>query len=161
MKRRAICSLLLSVVVIVASFLSVPAQGKPDLVVASVGIEDDGQGFVRNVTVSVTNICPYANAPTSYVLVSFKESADKSAKTVLFVGNSVPALKGSDSFSQTFRITDAKIDGRTHVVVEVDPYQKVAEANEDNNWWKLHPNSRPPLPTERNPCFSKPNGSLK
>lgn len=149
------CHLLMSLVVIASSSLAAQGQGKPDLVVAKVNVEDDGQGFIREVSVSVANVCD-ATAAASYVLVSFKESADTSAKTILFVGNPVPSLKGSESFSEKFAITDTKIDAGMHVVVEVDPYQKVAEANEDNNWWKLNPSSKPPVSTRRNPCSSKP-----
>lgn len=146
---------LLLAVVVMAGSLSVQGQGKPDLVVAKVDVEDDRQGFIREVTVSVANVC-YATAAASYILVSFKETADTSAKTILFVGNAVPSLKASESFSDKFPITDVKIGVGTHLVVEVDPYQKVAEANEDNNWWKLNPNSKPPDSNRRNPCSSKP-----
>lgn len=137
--------------------ISTPAQGqaKPDLVVSGVQVENDVQGFVSKVTVKVTNVCRQSSAGASYVLVSFKQSAEKTAKTILFIGNTVQPLKGAESFMQSFPITEMKIGSGRHILIEVDPYNKVAEANESNNWWKLNPDSKPASPSGQYQCTSK------
>ncbi|CAN5610930.1 hypothetical protein BH20ACI4_BH20ACI4_05960 [soil metagenome] len=116
------------------------AQAKPDLTVARLIITKDASGLlIQKVTVTVTNGCREANADTSYVLVTFKQNDKKDAKAIYYIGNTVKALKGGESFSQTFDVSEKKIGVGRYVFAEADPYKKVSEASEDNNWRTLFP----------------------
>lgn len=122
-----------------AAFFSA-AQAKPDLIVSRVEIIKDKSGlFVEKITVAVTNGCRDASAGASYILITFKENAEAGAKAIYFIGNTVKALKGGESQTQTFDIADKKIGVGRYVYVEADPYKKVSEASEDNNWRTLFP----------------------
>lgn len=134
--------------VLFGTVMTAQAQAKPDLVVSRFQVQEDGQGFAKQVIVKVTNICTKASS-ASYVLVSFKQNAGPGAKTILSVGNTIPALKPGESALHTFPI-EMKISAGRHVLVEVDPYKKVPEANEDNNWLTLNPDNSP-----------KPNGQYQ
>lgn len=117
---------------------AVAAQAKPDLVVSSATITTNGQ-YVGNITVTVTNACRQRSAGASYVLVTFKQSSQSGAKAIYFIGNTVKALKGGESQSQTFDVSNKKIEVGRYVYIEADPYKKVAEASDDNNWRSLFP----------------------
>jgi len=117
------------------------AQAKPDLTVSKVDITKDRSGlFVQKITVTVMNGCREASADASYVLVTFKQNDKKDAKAIYYVGNTVKALKGSESYTQTFDVSEKKIGVGRYVFAEADPYKKVSEASEDNNWRTLFPN---------------------
>ena len=116
------------------------AQAKPDLTVAKVVLtRDQGGIFVDKVTVTVANGCANTVAGASYILITFKDGAQKDAKATYFVGNTVKPLRGGESQTQTFDISQQKIVFGRYVFVEADPYKKVAEASEDNNWRTLFP----------------------
>lgn len=124
----------------VSAAIETRAQAKPDLIVSRVGITKDATGlFVQKITVTVTNGCREAEAATSYVLVTFRQNAQKDAKAIFYVGNTVKTLKGGESYTQTFDVGEKKIGVGRHVHVEADPYKKVSEASEDNNWRTLFP----------------------
>ena len=127
--------------VLFGTFMTAQAQAKPDLVVSRFQVHEDGQGFVKKVIVKVTNVCTKASG-ASYVQVSFKQNAEPGAKTILSVGNTIPALKPGESALQTFPI-EMKIGAGRHILAEADPYKKVGEANEDNNWWTVNPYDKP------------------
>ena len=115
-------------------------QAKPDLTVARLVATKDASGLlVQKITVTVTNACREANADTSYVLITFKQSAQKDAKAIYYIGNTVKALKGGESHTQTFDVAAKKIGVGRYVFAEADPYKKVSEASEDNNWRTLFP----------------------
>ncbi|MGI8639909.1 MAG: CARDB domain-containing protein [Pyrinomonadaceae bacterium] len=117
------------------------AQTRPDLVVSQVAIKKDAQNlFVDKITVTVLNACRQSNAGESYVLVTFKQSNAKDAKAIYYIGNTVKALKGGETFVQTFDVSEKKIGVGRYIYVEADPYRKVTEASEDNNWRTLNPN---------------------
>lgn len=130
-------------------------QAKPDLLITRVQVGRDTQGFVTNVTVKVTNVCKEAAAGESSVQVSFLQNEQPNAKVILTIGNSVKALAGGESQVQNFPVTDIKIGGGRHVLVQVDPAKQVAESNEDNNWWKVNPNSHPKPPSGQYQCSPK------
>lgn len=116
------------------------AQARPDLVVSRVSLKKDAKNlFVDKITVTVLNACRGSTAGESYVLVTFKQSNAKDAKAIYYIGNSVKALKGGESFTQTFDVAEKKIGFGRFVYVEADPYKKVLEANEDNNWRTMFP----------------------
>jgi len=115
------------------------AQAKPDLMVSRVEITKDRSGlFIQKIAVTVTNDCE-ANAAASYVLITFKQNDQRDAKAIYFVGNTVKALKGGESQRQTFDVSSEKISVGRYIYVEADPYKKVSEASEDNNWRTLFP----------------------
>lgn len=123
-----------------ATAIETRAQGKPDLIVSRVGIIKDASGlFVDKVSVTVTNGCRETEAATSYVLVTFRQNAQKDSKAIFYVGNTVKTLKGGESHTQTFDVSQKKIGVGRHLYVEADPYKKVSEASEDNNWRTLFP----------------------
>jgi len=127
----------------------VAAQVQPDLWIRGVVItkfEHNGGSFIDKITVGVSNNCP-APAGASYVLVTFKTSAAKDAKSIFFIGNTVKALNGGETQVQTFDVHDKFIGVGRHVFVEVDPYKKVTEASEDNNWRTLYPDGKAPTLT--------------
>ena len=74
-------------------------------------------------------------------MVTFKTSEASGSKPLYYVGNSMKALKGGESGTVTLDITAKKIGYGRHMLVEVDPYKKVAEASEDNNWRTLFPDA--------------------
>lgn len=116
------------------------AQAKPDLTVSKIEITKDRTNlFVQKITVTVVNGCREAKADTSYVLVTFKQNDKKDAKAIYYIGNTVKALKGGESFTQTFDVSEKKIGVGRYVFAEADPYKKVPEASEDNNWRTLFP----------------------
>ena len=118
------------------------AQARPDLVVRGAVITKDVSGlFIGKITVVVMNTCSATRAAPSYVLVTFKTSSAPDAKAIYYIGNSVKALAGGESQVQTFDVADKKIGVGRHVFVEADPYKKVAEASEDNNWRTLFPDA--------------------
>ncbi len=128
------------------SMLTIPvafgaaAQAKPDLIVSRVDITRDATGhFVQKVSVTVTNGCLETIAGVSHVLITFKQNEQPDAKAIYFVGNTVKALKGGESQTQAFEVSTEKIGFGRYVFVRVDPYRKIAEASEDNNWRSLFP----------------------
>lgn len=134
--------------VIVFAFLSagylfagnIQAQARPDLVVSQVSIKKDAQKlFVDKITVTVLNACRQSTAGDSYVLITFKQSNAKDAKAIYYIGNSVKALKGGESFTQTFDVAEKKIGFGRFIHAEADPYKKILEASEDNNWRTMFP----------------------
>jgi hypothetical protein len=139
---------------VVGVVMTAQAQAKPDLLVSRFMVQEDGSGFVKKVTVKVTNVCTQA-AGVSYVLVTFKQSAEPNAKPILAVGNTVKALKAGESDIHIFPITDIKIGAGRHIVVEVDPYKKVGEANEDNNWVTKNPHQQPSKSSGAYQCTPK------
>ena len=115
-------------------------QAKPDLIISKVAVTKDASGFyVGSITVTVSNGCQGTNAGASYVLVTFKESERSDAKAIYYVGGSVKALKGGQSYTQTFDVAYNRIGIGRFVYIEADPYKKVAEASEENNWRTLFP----------------------
>lgn len=143
-------ALLAAFVPVLAAGAAARAQSKPDLVVAKAAITPDAQGlFIDKIAVVVTNGCRAA-AAASNVLITFKTSSAPDAKAIYFIGKAVKALKGGESYSQTFEISDKKIGVGRYVLVEADPYKKVAEASEDNNWRTLFPDAAgaPLTPTQ-------------
>ena len=129
---------LTSVFVFLAAFVSA-AQAKPDLIVSRVEItKDDGGLFIQKIAVTVTNDCD-ANVAASDVLVTFKQNEQRDAKAIYYVGNTVKDLKGGASHTQTFDVADKKIGVGRYVYVEADPYKKISEASEENNWRTLFP----------------------
>lgn len=122
------------------ALISAQAQAKPDLTVSKIEITKDRSNlFVQKVTVTVVNGCREASANTSYVLVTFKQNDKKDAKAIYYVGNTVKALKGGESQTQTFDVSGEKIGVGRYIYVEADPYKKISEASEDNNWRTLFP----------------------
>ena len=131
---------LLSATLLLVSVLSAYSQIQPDLVISRVSFSKDRSGlFVNKVSVLVTNACSNSTATTSYVLLTFKGSAEPDAKAIYYIGNTVKALKGGESYVQTFDVLEKKIGVSRHIYAEVDPYKKVIEASEDNNWYTVNP----------------------
>ena len=121
------------------SVSAIAAQAKPDLMVSRVEItKDRSELFIQKIAVTVTNDCE-ANAAASYVLITFKQNDQRDAKAIYYVGNTVKALKGGESQRQTFDVSSEKISVGRYIYVEADPYKKIAEASEDNNWRTLFP----------------------
>lgn len=142
MKHRSnVMNLMFAFALLITGGSALHAQTpQPDLIVRAAGITRDSTGlFVDKITVAVSNWCKGSTAETSYVLVTFKTSAQPDAKAIHYIGNTVKALKGGESYSQTFDVSDKKIGVGRHVHIEVDPYKKVAEASEDNNWRTMFP----------------------
>ena len=118
------------------------AQAKPDLVVAALVIEPDASGrTMGRVSVTVSNPCRGSFSDSSFVLVTFKENDQPGAKSIYFVGSKVRPLKGGDSQLLVFdaAVSTKQIEMSRHVLAEVDPYRKVAERSESNNWRSLNP----------------------
>jgi subtilase family serine protease len=90
------------------------------------------------VRVTVTNTC---EAAESYVLATFMDKAG--GKELYYVGNTVKALKGGESQTQVFNLSGKNLPADGRVSVEVDPYTKVKEDVEGNNFRKLNPNVAP------------------
>jgi hypothetical protein len=114
----------------------------PDLVVQHVSLGKANDGMTQSVRVTVENTCG-VSSPQSYVLVTFYDKAGDGAKALYYIGNSVKPLKGGETFTQILDLGSKKMPANAHVVVEVDPYQKVKEDDEGNNWQKLNPNEAP------------------
>jgi len=129
--------------VIISAVLSVPGQIKPDLVVTGLQVDPDASGrFAARVTVTVSNSCRGSATDASFVMVTFKETSRPGSKAIYFVGSRVNPLKGGESQTLIF---DAAASGKQigldrHVLAEVDPYRKIAEATETNNWRTINPN---------------------
>jgi hypothetical protein len=111
----------------------------PDLVVSDVAIGNAADGIVQNVKVTVKNTCEAA-APSSYVLLTFK---NKEGNPLHVVGNTVKALKGSESVDQVFVVSAKNMPSGSHVSVEVDPFKTLKEDVEGNNFRRLNPNMAP------------------
>ena len=136
----------ISILLIVVTLVSA-AQARPDLIVSKVTMIRDKSGiFVEKVEVTVTNGCRGSSSGPSDVLVTFKENEQPGAKAIYYVGNGVRALKGGESQTQTFNVAEKKIVFGRYVFVEADPYKKVAEASEDNNWRTLFPEDGGTMP---------------
>jgi len=147
--------IILTFVFIAACTFAAQAQGKPDLWVSKVEIiKDRSNLFVQKITVTVNNACREADADTSYVLVTFKQNDKKDAKAIYYVGNTVKALKGGESYTQTFDVSEKKIGVGRYVFAEADPYKKVSEASEENNWRTLFPNNSG-APVSASGCAAK------
>lgn len=118
----------------------VSPNAKPDLTVTTLRSESDASGqFLKRIAVNVTNGCRETSAAISYVLITFKENNQPDAKAIYYIGNTVKALKGGESATQIFDVSEKKIAVGSYVFAEADPYKKVAEASEDNNWRTLYP----------------------
>ncbi|HLM01023.1 MAG TPA: CARDB domain-containing protein [Pyrinomonadaceae bacterium] len=149
MKKFMFVGLAAFLLCISATAFRIQAQAKPDLIVSRVGITKDASGlFVEKISVTVTNACRETEAATSYVLVTFRQNAQKDAKAIFYVGNTVKALRGGESHTQTFDVSQKKIGVGRHVYVEADPYKKISEASEDNNWRTLFPDGAGTLPAQ-------------
>ena len=112
------------------------------MVVSSLSFDPDPSGrLIGKVYVTVANACRGSAARQSFVMVTFKESERAGAKAIYFVGSRVRPLRGGESQTLHF---DAIAGGKevspsSHVVAEVDPYKKVDEVSEENNWRTLNP----------------------
>lgn len=73
------------------------------------------------------------------MLVTFKKDNSPDAKPTYYIGNTVKALKVGESFTQTFVLPSRKIVAGEYIYIEADPYKKVAESDETNNWRTLFP----------------------
>lgn len=119
-------------------------QPKPDLVVSSVAITRDPSGlFVENVSVTVRNICLGSTAPAFFVLLTFKENDGKDAKSLYYVGKTIGPLNGGRNRTQNFDTKGLRIGAENYLFIDADPYKKIAEVNEDNNWRTLNPEAAP------------------
>lgn len=155
--KKNISKIVLILVFAAAFAVAANAQTKPDLWVSKIEItKDDTNLFVDKIAVTVNNSCRQANADASYVLVTFKQNDKKDAKAIYYVGNTVKALKGGESFTQTFDVSQKKIGVGRYVYVEADPYKKVSEASENNNWRTLFPDAVGEPVTDASGCQSKP-----
>jgi hypothetical protein len=114
----------------------------PDLVVQHISLGKAGDGLTQSVRVTVANTCGAA-APQSYVLATFYDKAGNGAKALYYIGHEVKPLKGGETETQVIELGAKKMPANAHVVVEVDPYKKVKEDDETNNWQKLNPNEAP------------------
>jgi hypothetical protein len=125
-------------------FVAIPAvvpQTKPDLAVTAVRVTADGTGqYFESVAVSVKNACDGTVASQSFLLLTFRETERKDSKSIYYVGNRVPRLRGGEGHTQAFGFASQKISIATHLLVEVDPYDKVSETDENNNWQTVNPN---------------------
>lgn len=137
--RRQLLILASIITIGVSVAAKVQAQAQPDLIVRQATITKNANYYVDKITVAVTNACNGSTAGTSYVLVTFKESPGKDAKAIYYIGNTVKALKGGETYAQTFSVGERRIPYNKYIYVEVDPYKKVTEASEDNNWRTLNP----------------------
>ncbi len=135
---------LTAAIVIVSLAMTVFGQARPDLVVSGLVVNPDATGrFVAKVSVTVSNDCRGSETAASFVMITFRESAKPGSKAIYFVGRRVNALKGGERQTLTF---DATTSGKQvaldrHVLAEVDPYGKIAEASENNNWRTINPNA--------------------
>jgi hypothetical protein len=147
----------LILLLLATSGLAARAQAKSDLIVARASIAKDTEGFVKSVAVTITNFCQASAAKDFQVRVLFKRSADKDAKNIYFASREVVTLEGGASRTLTFDfdITDIKIGAGRHLLVEVDPFNKVSEASEDNNWRTLNPNGAPSKLSSQWQCSPK------
>lgn len=126
--------------IIIATAFAASAQAKPDLITSAATITSDASGqYIQNITVTVTNVCRQAVTGSTYVQVTFKQNGQPGAKAIYFIGNIVKPLKGGESHTQKFDVADKRIEVGRYVLIEVDPYKKVTEANEENNWRTLFP----------------------
>lgn len=114
----------------------------PDLIVKQVSLGKASDGQTQSVRVTVANTCG-ASAPQSYVLATFYDKAGDGAKALYIIGHEVKPLKGGESESQVLDLGSKKMPANAHVVVEVDPENKVKEDDEGNNYMKLNPNEAP------------------
>lgn len=142
---------ILTVIILSAAVSSASAQRRlPDLVVSNTSIQTTPGvkiglttvEFIKSITVTVKNICDAPSA-ASYVLVTFKKDNSREAKPTYFIGNTVGALKPGETFTQTFALPARKIVVDEYIYIEADPYKKVAESDEANNWRTLSPNDAP------------------
>ena len=123
----------------------------PDLVVSKVEIANGAGGIADSVRVTVKNTCEAAS-PSSYVLIRFK---DKDGQALHIVGNTVNALKGGESHEQVFNVRMKNMPAASHVFAEADPFKKLKEDVEGNNYRKLNPNM---APFPDGPTHCKPKG---
>lgn len=112
----------------------------PDLVVQQAALGKASDGSTQSVRLTVANTCGAASAQ-SYVLVTFYDKPG--GKALYYVGKEVNALKGGETFSEVIDLGSKKMPAGASVSVEVDPYHKVKEDDETNNWLKLNPNEAP------------------
>ncbi len=132
------------VLVITTATLSSLAQVKSDLIVTGLTVELDAGGqFISRVSVKVSNACRGAGSAPSFVLVTFRESDKPGSKAIYFVGSKVKPLRGGESQTLIFdtAASGKYIERTRHVLAEVDPYKKIAEADENNNWRTLFPDA--------------------
>lgn len=118
------------------------AQTRPDLYVRGVTatqVDRNGGAFVGRVIVVAANFCRGSVAGPSYVQVTFKSRSANDGKSLFFIGKAVKPLRGGESQTLIFDVRSQNIRYGRHVLVEVDPYKKVNEASEDNNWRTLFP----------------------
>lgn len=112
----------------------------PDLVVQQVSLGKAADGSTQSVRVTVGNTCG-AEAAQSYVLVTFFDKPG--GKALYYIGREVKPLKGGETFTEILDLASKKMPSDANVNVEVDPYHKVKEDDETNNWFKLNPNEAP------------------
>jgi hypothetical protein len=131
---------------IVTSALTAAAQTRGDLVVSRLEAFPDPAGrVIAKISVTVSNVCRGSHAAASFVLVTFKESDRSGSKAVYFVGSKLKALPGGESQTLNFEPVNSgkEIAVSNYVLAEVDPYRKVAETDELNNWRALNPAGAP------------------
>jgi CARDB len=133
----AMCSLW--VLVLITTTTAFPQSRLPDLVVSRAEMKREGSGqMAESLSVTVLNRCTGAAGP-SYVLATFKQSPAPDAKPIYFTGHAVKALRGGESITNIFDLKGKNVAFGTFVLIEADPYKKVAEGDESNNWRTLFP----------------------
>ena len=131
---------------LISSVSIASAQVRGDLVVSRLEALPDATGrVIAKVSVTVSNACRGSHAAASFVLVTFKESDRPGSKAVYFVGSKLKALAGGESQTLNFEPTSSgkEILVSNYVIAEVDPYRKVVETDELNNWRSLNPANAP------------------
>lgn len=158
MKRSSMAMFLAIILFAVCSAAAQPSlpgkkRARPDFKIADVQVTNTADGaFIEKISITVANGCQ-VDAPNTYVMATFKTADGPNGQALYYAGNTVLALKGGASGSQTFDIKDKKLRPGLFILVEVDPYKKIVEGDENNNWRKLNPNATPfPI---ANPCDPK------
>lgn len=129
---------------VMSVILAFSVHAKPDLIVSKIALTRDSGGiFVDKVYVTVSNGCVDA-AGRSHLQITFKEDADFSSKPIYYLVSPLHPLVGGESQTLIFHVGERKIVYGRHLFVEVDPYGKVDEASEENNWRTIFPETMGP-----------------
>lgn len=116
----------------------------PDFVINRINVElstGEKVQYITKVRVLVSNLCKNSDAVSSYALITFSES--EKGKKLFYLGNSFAPIAGGKSTWLTLDVTEKKLTYRTYIRAEVDPYQKIYEGSEDNNWATYYMNRTP------------------
>jgi subtilase family serine protease len=127
----------------------------PDLTIGDITVGKSSDGLLQHITVEFKNVCKAAAKGKFDITAVFRESGQPNSKILHTVSTTFDELAAGGSHKHFFDVASMKLPATSHIKVEIDTAQKIAEDFENNNWMMRNPNSQPFPPDGATHCKPK------